>query len=543
MADFTTGIYAEIDDQFNTMSDAVDRFSGLPTVDPTPYETGAPINPVGWVQNAPATGGAATVIIDASGITITDGAITISDYAGYSVLNASGFDGAWTNFLANNVYNGGFDAGVDSAGLTATTIVGTASTAADYRSSLSAAVPHWVVDALSGNMTYGLVSDASYGRGLRITKAVAVGGTVSFFQDVPIVSGTLQDVLTHFHLSSAEFGVSAEVKVYFHPRTVTHAAIGAETSWVTVQASTGDWNYLSIPMVLPINVGSSMDLARYLRVRYEVVFGTTTAIHTSTATFYNVAVEKRKHQWKQLFAPTSTTVPASPLIEDYIASGKNAGLDITVGDNQGGPRPINMTGLRAHILAPAGNATLAFGGTSGTAGTPDASIENSAAGVLRLVQGKLAFPATQAASADVNVLDDYEEGTWTPVLSYSTVGTSTWAHSSQIGRYTKIGNRVYYTFRVIAVPTNGTGSGNLTLSGLPFTSVNVTNVFGQASGEWEGVTKANFTSVCFRPAANATTGSFIASGSGQFFATVAVADVPTGGTVGFQMQGVYEVAT
>ena len=79
----------------------------------------------------------------------------------------------------------------------------------------------------------------------------------------------------------------------------------------------------------------------------------------------------------------------------------------------------------------------------------------------------IAFPATQSASTDANTLDDYEEGTFTPTVIGTTVaGTAT--YSVQVGRYTKIGNRVLFEARVTY--TGGNGTGNLRMTGLPFTS-------------------------------------------------------------------------
>ena len=81
--------------------------------------------------------------------------------------------------------------------------------------------------------------------------------------------------------------------------------------------------------------------------------------------------------------------------------------------------------------------------------------------------GQIQFPATQNASANANTLDDYEEGTWTPVMSGSTTaGTGT--YNGQVGSYVKIGSVVYYTLDLSW--TNHTGTGNMNLSGLPFTS-------------------------------------------------------------------------
>jgi len=84
----------------------------------------------------------------------------------------------------------------------------------------------------------------------------------------------------------------------------------------------------------------------------------------------------------------------------------------------------------------------------------------------------ITFPATQSASTDANTLDDYEEGTFTPtVIGSSTAGTA--SYSIQIGRYTKIGNRVL--FQIYVAYSGGTGTGNLRVTGLPFTASSVTN--------------------------------------------------------------------
>ena len=78
------------------------------------------------------------------------------------------------------------------------------------------------------------------------------------------------------------------------------------------------------------------------------------------------------------------------------------------------------------------------------------------------------FPATQVASADPNTLDDYEEGTWTPVLLGGTTNpTVTYATGNTGGIYTKVGNIVTITFEVRWTSLSG-GSGTVIISGLPF---------------------------------------------------------------------------
>jgi len=90
----------------------------------------------------------------------------------------------------------------------------------------------------------------------------------------------------------------------------------------------------------------------------------------------------------------------------------------------------------------------------------DASIELTG-------NGSIKFPGTQGASSDANSLDDYEEGTWTPVLGGHT-GTSGQSYGSQNGTYTKVGRSVTCCFYV-DLSTDGSISGDLRVLGLPFT--------------------------------------------------------------------------
>jgi hypothetical protein len=86
----------------------------------------------------------------------------------------------------------------------------------------------------------------------------------------------------------------------------------------------------------------------------------------------------------------------------------------------------------------------------------------------------VAFPATQSASSDANTLDDYEEGTWTPVV----IGTTTngvGVYTNQVGFYTKVGNLV--TVQAYITWTAHTATGNMRLSGLPFANSSTAGSF------------------------------------------------------------------
>lgn len=95
-------------------------------------------------------------------------------------------------------------------------------------------------------------------------------------------------------------------------------------------------------------------------------------------------------------------------------------------------------------------------------------------GVLDLgAIGQVKFPATQNPSSDANTLDDYEEGTWTPVMA-ATSGTATVSYSN--GYYQKVGNTVTVWF-VMAIARN-TLSGQLKVTGLPFVATNGAMQYG-----------------------------------------------------------------
>ncbi len=117
--------------------------------------------------------------------------------------------------------------------------------------------------------------------------------------------------------------------------------------------------------------------------------------------------------------------------------------------------------------AVSGTTTLTLPTTSGTVLTINGSGIASVNGVQ--------FPATQSASADANTLDDYEEGSWTPtIVGSTTAGTASYTVAQ--GYYTKIGNRVFLQCYIHW--SSGTGTGNLLIGNLPFTSSSSSNSQG-----------------------------------------------------------------
>jgi hypothetical protein len=89
-------------------------------------------------------------------------------------------------------------------------------------------------------------------------------------------------------------------------------------------------------------------------------------------------------------------------------------------------------------------------------------------GTTDLQGGQIKFPATAVPSADPNTLDDYEEGTFTPILRFGGNGVGM-TFAEQTGRYTKIGRQVTVHVR-IRLSAKGSSTGNAEVRSLPFTS-------------------------------------------------------------------------
>lgn len=78
--------------------------------------------------------------------------------------------------------------------------------------------------------------------------------------------------------------------------------------------------------------------------------------------------------------------------------------------------------------------------------------------------GQIVFPGTQNPSSNVNTLDDYEEGTWTPSDSVGFVSMA-----GSVGDYVKIGKHVTIT-AVLNIAANGAVGVPIVIAGLPFTA-------------------------------------------------------------------------
>ncbi len=163
---------------------------------------------------------------------------------------------------------------------------------------------------------------------------------------------------------------------------------------------------------------------------------------------------------------TSISSPSSNVLA--LGTNDNEGIRITSTGGVG----VNTTTVPAGV-------NVAVGGTIRVQDSTDATQ------YLTITHQGIDFQNTGAGSstgATNHLLDDYEEGTFTPGLSYETPGTSSFSYAAQTnGHYTRVGRLVYCKIEVrLTSFTKGTASGHLQVTGLPFTSVNST--WGQHIG-------------------------------------------------------------
>jgi hypothetical protein len=163
---------------------------------------------------------------------------------------------------------------------------------------------------------------------------------------------------------------------------------------------------------------------------------------------------------------------------------------------------------------------------------------------LTVSGGQIVFPSTQNASSNVNTLDDYEEGSWTPVLTFDTPGNLSVSYTRQAGQYIKIGRLVFVEFSIVTSAfTHTTAIGPARITGLPFTASNETDADASGALRWGGITNASYTNVTASIPGNDNKITINASGSGVAVIAISATDMPTGGSVVLRGSVTYRAAS
>lgn len=212
----------------------------------------------------------------------------------------------------------------------------------------------------------------------------------------------------------------------------------------------------------------------------------------------------------QKYSTVVSTTTATPTNQQHGVSSTTSSVTGLYGWNGSNPYWIfskaGTGGLGVHTSVADGNflGIIQFNGSDGTTFNPSAQIRASVDGTTStgIVPGRLSFSTESAAgnldermiidssgyvrlttsspgiqfngdTAAANALGDYEEGTWTPVISDATTGGNT-ATGTFLGTYTKVGRLVTVAMSALNFNTTGmTGTADLIIQGLPFTAITI----------------------------------------------------------------------
>lgn len=205
--------------------------------------------------------------------------------------------------------------------------------------------------------------------------------------------------------------------------------------------------------------GGATDLSRHLDL-YNGQYG----FSITSSSFNHVANAGASHNWysstTNIMTLSNTGVLTLPIVR--LTATDDVSLSSTDHAFQIGPDgaaniSVDSNEIQARNNGAASSLNLNVSGGSVVLG--------NATSQVTVAGGQLQFPATQNASSNANNLDDYEEGTFTPVIQgTTTAGAGT--YSVQLGHYLKLGR---FVFIMITLQWSAhTGTGNMIVSTLPF---------------------------------------------------------------------------
>ena len=191
---------------------------------------------------------------------------------------------------------------------------------------------------------------------------------------------------------------------------------------------------------------------------YKLEVATGTSGQQALASFRTADTTAANNAGIQIYATPSSTAASRSVLLSLDADGADAsGGDYFIIQKLGNSGQVDLTQQSNAAM------TFSTNGTERARITASGDVNITTGNVVMSTSGKgIDFSATANSSGTMTseLLADYEEGTFTPNIG----GTAT--YTAQVGRYTKIGNRVHGNVR-IAILLKGTGS-DYEIGGLPF---------------------------------------------------------------------------
>lgn len=258
-------------------------------------------------------------------------------------------------------------------------------------------------------------------------------------------------------------------------RYLSNTGTNNNPAWAQVDLTNG------VTGTLPVGNGGT-GLASYTANRILYASGTTTIATSAGLTFDGTNFATTGSATAASFIPTGSSVPSNGV---YLPSANVVGFATNTTK-----RAIFNTDGSFYHYGP--EAAFYKDATAGTVSRLDIiptstktqlrTFESGAPSILEITSSKVTLVSCNLAVSNGNgidfsatpgtgtseLFDDYETGTWTP--SFAGSGSNpTVTYSYQRGTYVKVGRQVTISCAINYTATTG-GSGNLRISGLPFTS-------------------------------------------------------------------------
>jgi hypothetical protein len=358
---------------------------------------------------------------------------------------------------------------------------------------------------------------------------LAAGGVVQFSTDpVNITAGT--SALTIAASSITQTGnqhtISAATADIVSARFTTSAIVPTTNDGVALGSSALKFSdlYLASGGVVNFSTGEQGGSgARIVHASSQLAIEASTVLVAGSVRFTTGVIQPTSNDGVAL---GSSALKFSDL---YLASG--GVIDFSTGNATITHSAGTLT-FASSVVAVSGDLTV----------SSDASITGATTigGVLTLTTGNIVFPGTQIGNAGANVLDDYEEGTFTPTFTPGTTGSFTIGYNAATtGVYTKIGNWAHVQgFVQVTTFTSGTGSGNMGLTSLPFNASGARDsllTLTDCTAGYRGAKMAVFTT-----GANVTRLRIYANTTGAT-STLTIGDCTTGAN-SFSFTGTYQTS-